>query len=292
MAQTPLIITGLNGLVGSRLRELFESTYDFTNLDITHPTTPVDITNQESVMAAVKDSPAQFIIHFAAYTDVTGAWKQDGDKSGPAYQVNVIGTENLVAAAEKYNKHFIHISTAYVFDGDNPNPYVETDTPHPIEWYGQTKLLAEEAVQRSGTPWTILRIDQPFRSTPAPRPDVVRRMVESMKDDTLYPQFTDHHFGPTFIDDFARIIDWVIRTNTTGLYHATNNESWTDFAFAQEVAKRFAPDYEVKPGNLAEYLETSQRPYQANTALNSEKLHDLLDFEVTSIVDALSQVQL
>ncbi|HYD35326.1 MAG TPA: SDR family oxidoreductase [Vitreimonas sp.] len=290
MPKLPLITTGLNGLVGSKLATDFEDKYDFVNLDRAHPTAPTDITDYSQVLQAFQDSAATHVVHFAAYTDVTGAWQQTGDKTSIAYQVNVVGTENIVKAAEATNKHIIHISTAYVFDGNKAAPYLETDPTSPIEWYGQTKVWAEEVVQKATVPWTILRIDQPFRSDEFPKLDAVHRIIAGLKQETLYPQFTNHFFGPTYIDDFVKVIDWVIRTNTEGLFHTTNNESWNDYDFASAINEALYLNKVVKKGDINEYLKSTQRPYQRNTALNCEKLIGQLDFKLHSIKEALAEV--
>lgn len=283
--------TGLSGLVGSRFVTEFGQAYEFQNLDLSHPQHPVDITQLEQVRQIFAASPAKFVVHFAAFTDVTKAWEQRNDINGIAYRVNVIGTENIVQAAAETGKHLIHISTAYVFDGNKAEKYTESDPMNPIEWYGQTKALAEEKVQASHGAWTILRIDQPFRSDPFPKLDIVHRIIQGLQAKTLYPQFTNHSFGPTYINDFAKIIDWVIRTGTTGLFHASSGEQWSDFAFAQCINETLKLGSEVKPGDLDNYLKTLNRPYQRNTALDCSKLRARLDFQLTPIERALTQVQ-
>jgi dTDP-4-dehydrorhamnose reductase len=104
------------------------------------------------------------------------------------------GTKNLIRACEESNKHLIHISTAYVFDGSNEEMYVEDDVTNPIEWYGQTKLWAEEAVLESDIKSSILRIDQPFRDDEYPKVDVVHRIIKGLQENNLYPQFGNHFF--------------------------------------------------------------------------------------------------
>ncbi len=289
---TKVLTTGLNGLVGSKLASSFADQYEFDNLDISHSERPVDITNLEAVTTVFAANPAEVVVHFAAYTDVTGAWKQTGDTNGLAYRVNVVGTQNVVAAAEATQKHVIHISTSYVFDGEKSEPYLEDDTPKPIEWYGQTKALAETAVTNSSAPWTILRIDQPFRSDPFSRPDVVRRIVEKLQANTLPPQFADHFIGPTYIDDFVKVIDWVIRTRATGIFHASSGEMWSDYDLALTIKDTLHLPGTVSRGSLSEYLKTSNRPYQRNTSLNCQKLSSQLDFELTPVATAIGQVQL
>ncbi len=282
----PVLVTGANGLVGSKFTQMFVNSYDFHSLDISNPQNPIDITDSAQVLKALENSDAQHIVHYAAYTDVTGAWKQNGDKNGVAYKVNVGGTQNIVDACKKTGKHMIHVSTAYVFDGNKEDLYTEDDQLSPIEWYGFTKAEAERVITESEIDWTILRIDQPFRSDSQVRPDVVRRIATGLQEGKLYPQFTNHYFGPTFIDDFAKVVDFVIRTNTTGVFNATSGEKWTDFDFANLIKETFQLTGEVKPGDLNEYLKTLDRPYQKNTAMDASKLKSVLDFELLSVKDA------
>lgn len=285
-------VTGGTGLVGSRFLADYTEKYEFVSLDLNDSVNPIDITNAEQVRQLFVARQPAAVVHFAAFTDVTAAWKQSNDTTGLVYKVNVTGTEVVSRAAAEIDAHFIQISTAYVFDGSSPEPYTEIAVPNPIEWYGRTKLLAEEAVQLISKKWTILRIDQPFRPDAFPKIDVAHRIFKGLTDGSLYPQFTDHYFGPTFIPDFAKIIDWVLRTGTTGIFHATSGEQWTDYAFAQAIAAKagFDPGI-VKQGSLAQYLATSERPYQKNTALNTTKLANLLDFKMTTIASALNLLQ-
>ncbi len=285
-----LLITGSNGLVGTRFMMDFGSTYSFDQCDISNPDNPVDITNYESVIRAFERSEAKSIVHLAAFTDVTRAWEERDNKDGLAYKINVDGTENVVKAASATGKHLIHISTAYVFDGENPDMYQESDERNPIEWYGYTKAKAEEVVEKSEIDWTILRIDQPFRPDPFAKTDTAHRIVQGFLNNQLYPQFVDHFFGPTFLPDFSKVLDWVIRTQATGVYHASSGEMWSDFEFATAIKESLNLDGEVKEGKLEDYLKTLNRPYQKNTALNCAKLQEKVDFEFTPIKEAVAQL--
>src|SRR3989344_2566111 len=156
----PLLATGLTGLVASRFQEIYQQDFDFTNIDLA---TNIDITDQLAVTKAISQNPASTLIHFAAFTNVDAAHQQNGDKSGICYQVNVLGTRHVAQACAKTNKYLIHISTNFVFDGHSPPPggYTEASPPHPVEWYGLTKLWAEQEVQKSGAKYCIVRITYP-----------------------------------------------------------------------------------------------------------------------------------
>lgn len=281
-------VTGGKGLVGSRFVSDFANTYDFIHLDISDPHSPVDITQYEQVIRCLENQNVSSIVHFAAYTDVTGAWKQTGDTTGIAYTVNVKGTESMIAAANELNAQLINISTAYVFDGTKEGLYLETDPVNPIEWYGKTKAIAEEKIQEQAKNWLILRIDQPFRPEVFPKADIVHRILNGITNGTLYPQFTDHFFGPTFIPDFAKVIDWSIRTKAIGIFNAASGEQWNDYDFARAVAQAngMAPEL-IKAGSLSEYLKTTERPYQKNTAMSAEKLTAVIDFKLQPIETCL-----
>ncbi|MGD9129762.1 MAG: SDR family oxidoreductase [Candidatus Woesebacteria bacterium] len=288
----PLLTTGLNGLVGSKFAADFADKYRFENLDLRHSKNPTDITKYEQVIKKFKQSAAKSVIHLAAFTNVSAAWEQLADKKGIAYQVNVKGTENIVRACQETGKHLIHISTAYVFDGEKKGLYKETDKTHAIEWYGETKLIAEKIVQAADLRWTVLRIDQPFRSDDFEKIDIVHRIINGLKNKNLYPQFVDHYFGPTFVDDFAKILDFFVRAKTTGLFHASSGEKWSDFDFANLVKQSLKLEGKITEGKLDDYLKKTKRPYQRNTALDSKKLKKVLDFKMKSIREAIREIKL
>ena len=286
----PLILTtGLNGLVGSRIAADLNSEYSWHNLDL-RAQVPVDITDQIQVSRAFQANPASVVIHLAAFTDVTQAWQQKGDKTGLAYRVNVLGTETIVRACNEIGAHLIYLSTAYVFDGNSAEPYEENAQVSPIEWYGQTKAWAEEVVQNQAKSWTILRIDQPFRPDEFPKPDTAHRILNGLKNQTLPPQFTNHWFGPTYIPDLSKLISWTINQKPQGVFHATNNEKWSDFDFAQTIAQAGRFSQSITPGDLNNYLRSLNRPYQRMTALNSQRIWQSANMRPTSVKDAIGQL--
>ncbi|MCB9800833.1 MAG: sugar nucleotide-binding protein [Pseudomonadales bacterium] len=285
-----IFATGINGLVGSHFQNRYNSSYTIVSLDVADPRNPVDITQPEQVLNALSSAKGEYVLHLAAFTNVTEAWKQNGDTHGIAYKVNVEGTKNIIAACQQLGLHLIHVSTAYVFDGENEDLYTEENSVHPIEWYGQTKAEAEALVMASTIDWTVLRIDQPFRSDFFPRLDIAHRILDGLKNNTLYQQFDNHFFGPTYIDDFSKVVDWVLRTGTTGLFNASSGEKWSDFEFATAIANTHSITTEIQKGDLNEYLKTLDRPYQRNTAMDTTKLQNALDFELTPISKAIAEI--
>lgn len=119
--------TGLSGLVGSRVTELLSGKYDFEDLSFE---TGVDITDKDKVFEKVKQSQAEWIIHMAAKTDVDGCEKDKPLKTnGAAWNINVIGTKNIVDAAKEFNKRILYVSTDFL-----PNESIIDEI---IIWYNQ-----------------------------------------------------------------------------------------------------------------------------------------------------------
>lgn len=287
--KTPLLITGSSGLIGSKFAQVYANKYELETLDISDPVQPIDITDEQAVFSFFEKSSAQACVHLAAFTDVTAAWEQRGDTNGLVYKINVIGTEVLSRAASTFGKHLILVSTAYVFDGKKDSLYTENDSVNPIEWYGQTKAYSEDVITAADHPWTIARIDQPFRSDPFAKLDVAHKFAQKITEGTA-KLFDNHYFGPTFIDDFVRVLDFLIQSKTTGIYHATSGEKWSDYDFGVAIQKALNLSGKIEKSDLVAYQKKQVRPYQTNTALSIEKLKNILPFEQKSIVEALGLV--
>ena len=155
------------GLVGSKFVEIYKEVHEFQNLDPDEWRWYFKRIQQVDDAFQNQRFPLSFILqHIPIHKK---RLNKTGDKEGPAYKVNVIGTRNIARAAKKTGKYLVHISTAYVFDGKKQGKYVEDDPVNPIEWYGQTKAWAEEEVAKNCERFSILRIDRPYRLDEFPK---------------------------------------------------------------------------------------------------------------------------
>ena len=261
---------GLTGLVGSRARELTEDVFDWTNLS---RSSGVDITDEKSVTDAIEKSDSSVLVHFAAFTDLDEAEKQKNDKNGLCYQINVVGTKNIALSCAKTNKHLIYISTDAVFDGQKKAPYVETDKSDPINWYGQTKWLGEQAVIDSGCKFTVVRIAYPFRAKFENKKDFVGKLLDKFSKGETLKMFSDTLFTPTYIDDLAKALKTIIQVKPSGIFHVVGSSILSPFRAATEIAGVFGFDsILIKPINLSDYLAEFPRSYPRYAALSNEKL--------------------
>src|SRR5690606_13263336 len=146
-----ILVTGGNGQLGQAIRKASknnaEMTFFFADSDI------LDITNPENCESIFNEVKPDFCINCAAYTAVDKAESEEEK----AYNINVIGAKNLAESCKKHNAILIHISTDFVFDGENNVPYTEEDIPNPKSVYGATKLQGEQEIQKILERYFIIR---------------------------------------------------------------------------------------------------------------------------------------
>lgn len=134
MKNKKILITGINGLLGSTLELVLKKEgYDVYDIG-------VDIGDADAVNNfAAKNKNFDWIIHTAAITNVDFC----EENKDLCYKVNFEGTRNIRNLARAINARFVYISTVSVFSGIEGN-YKETDTPCPKNFYNLTKLLGEQ----------------------------------------------------------------------------------------------------------------------------------------------------
>ncbi|MBI3379778.1 NAD(P)-dependent oxidoreductase [Candidatus Gottesmanbacteria bacterium] len=282
----PILGTGLSGLVGSRIMELLGDTFEFTDLSFA---TGIDITNSEQVVESFQNSSASIVLHMAAKTDVDAC---EDDKifgeEGPAWLVNVIGTQNIVEAAKKFNKRLVYISTDFVFDGTQDS-YAEDDTVNPLNWYGYTKSEGEKLVKEAEIRFMIVRLSYPFRAYYKEKADFVRRIIEKAEKKEKLFALTDHIFTPTFIDDIASALDLILKKELQGVYHVVGGQSLTPHDAIHKILTKFGLATDVESVTREVFFKNRAfRP--RNLALKNDKITKL-GIKMKSFDEGLSEIE-
>src|SRR6266403_3918687 len=144
-----ILLTGKTGQLGSEFNRSLPSMGEVIAPD----RNDLDLRDPEKIRRVMRDARPQLIVNAAAYTAVDAA---ETDET-TALAVNAEGPQVLAVEAKKLGALLIHFSTDYVFDGSKNSPYVESDSPNPLNAYGRTKLAGEEAIRNSGASHLILR---------------------------------------------------------------------------------------------------------------------------------------
>lgn len=250
-----VIILGAGGLVGSLVSNSFKNGgYKL----FTPNRNKLDLTNKESLHNFVIKYSPTIIINFAAYTNLSEAEKQRGNKNGTAWLINVEGLKNLLEVCEERKIFLIHISTDAVFPGTNhfPGPYSENTIPpnhlEPLSWYGYTKLQGEMVLTNSKTKHTLIRISYPFGNKFSSK-DFASKVIEYIKN--RLPLFSDQKFTPTYLPDLAKAILQIASKEIAGTFHVATHPVTTPYQFATRLAKSLSFANKVKDSSIEEYLK-------------------------------------
>lgn len=259
------LITGYRGQLGYDIvRELDKRGFkDYLALDKEE----LDITNRDDVMRVVHEYQPDVIFHCAAWTAVDKA----EDMIDACYNVNVVGTRNIVDASLDVGAKILYMSTDYVFDGKKDGYYTEEDEVHPMSVYGRTKYEGEEEVRRNPKHY-ITRISWVFGINGH---NFIKTMIKLSSDYDELSIVDDQIGTPTYTVDLARLLVDMALTDQYGTYHSTNDEycSWAEFA--DYIFKSNGIDTKVKPVSTEEYLEisgTKQAYRPRNSKLSKDKL--------------------
>jgi len=225
-----IALTGASGLVGSRIIEILKDRFDFIPVSQDR----MDITNKDQVEKNLSNLEFDVFLHLAAYTDVDGAEKE----KTAAYVINVKGTENVFKTVKKLGKKFIYVSTDFVFDGQKP-PYFEDSQPNPISYYGLTKYEGERIVRDQAM---IVRFSYPYRARFDQKKDFVRTIKTFLEQQKSLTMVNDSLMTPTFIDDIAESFGHLFLNFSPKIYHIVGQDSMSPFQAARKIAETFNLD--------------------------------------------------
>ena len=222
-----------------------------------------DIVNFEATEKFITNYMPDVVIHCAAYTAVDKA----EDEQGLCYLVNASATENIAQICKKIDAKMVYISTDYVFDGTKDGFYEVDDKPKPVNVYGRTKLLGEQAVQKILNKYFIIRISWVFGEHGN---NFVKTMLKLGKERKELNVVADQYGSPTYTADLAPLLIEMIKTDKYGVYHATNEGvcSWAEFA--EEIFKLAGMNVKVNHITTAEYPTKAKRPL--NSRLSKVKI--------------------
>ena len=245
---TNILVTGSKGQVGSELQVLshnYDYNFFFTDRDT------LDITNKELVEEFVKINNIDCIVNAAAYTAVDKAEEEIEN----ADRVNHFAVQSLAKIAKEENVKLIHISTDYVFNGQNYKPYREDDVVNPSGVYGATKLAGEKSIQ-SINPLNsiIIRTSWVYSSFGA---NFVKTMLRLGKDRDVLGVIFDQVGTPTYARDLAKTILEIIpkiQNDKVEIYNYSNEGVLSWYDFAKEIMRMAKIECQINPIETSEYL--------------------------------------
>jgi dTDP-4-dehydrorhamnose reductase len=228
-----VVILGGSGLVGSRFVEM--TAERFEAVAPTHAA--LDVLDEAGLSDFLAEQRPEVVVNLTACADVDRAEAERGDTGGTVYRMNALLPGRLAALCDDLNSYLLHVSTDYVFDGQQDNrPYVETDEPRPLSWYAQTKHLGERAVLESGAAAGVARIEMPYSPRWHRKLDFARLCVSRLRTGTEVVGVLDQRITPVFLDDGVEALARLAEARAPGVFHLAAATWTTPYDFARAVA--------------------------------------------------------
>jgi len=272
---TKILITGSNGQLGNEIQVL-ASQYSAMQFEYTDVDT-LDISDIDALEKKVKEFAPNFIVNCAAYTAVD---KAETDKD-MALLVNKTAPSNLAKISKKNNCTLIHVSTDYVFNGQNYKPYSEDMPTSPNSVYGDTKLEGELEVQNNCDDYMIIRTSWLYSTFGN---NFVKTMLRLGKERDKLGVIFDQVGTPTYARDLASAILQIIEKITNkevseyaGIYHFSDEGACSWYDFSKEIFTFAGITCNVNPIETKDYPTPASRPHYS--VLNKAKIKNT--FKIT-----------
>ena len=285
-----ILVTGKNGQLGRSIYKLINTEVKADNnlsssKFIFVGREELDLSNNSSIINYF-DNHDKFdiIINCAAYTAVDKA----EEEQELANQINHLAVKQLASIANKQQARLIHISTDYVFDGENFKPYCEDDTTTPNGVYGITKLDGEKAMQEiNPLNSIIIRTSWVYSSVGA---NFVKTMLRLGRERDSLGVIFDQVGTPTYARDLAKaILDILvnIKNEKVEIYNYSNEGVLSWYDFAKEIMRMAKIDCFINPIETSEYPTPAKRPHFS--LLNKSKIKKEFNLTIPFWKDSLDE---
>ena len=263
-----VLLTGANGLLGQKLVYALKSRNDIELLatgigqnrlidQANYSFQSLDITNKTEVDQTVKQFSPHVIINCAAMTNVDACELNQKQ----CWDVNVNGVKHLANAVAKLGTHFIHLSTDFVFDGEN-GPYNENDLPNPLHYYAKSKLESEKIVIENCVNWSIARTIIIYGITDnMSRSNLVLWAKGEIEKGNTINVVNDQFRSPTLAEDLATGCISIMDKNAYGLFHLSGPTRYSILEMVYMVAEFYNLDKSlINPVSSKSLNQPAKRP--------------------------------
>ncbi len=262
------VVIGANGQLGADLLEVLQQQDPgCRTIGLTHD--EIEISDAEAVTRALSQAQPDWVINTAAFHNVVRCEEQP-DR---AFAVNARGAWHLARTCAELGAGLVHVSTDYVFDGEQDQPYGEEDLPGPLNVYGVTKLAGEHLIRATLPRHLIVRSCGLYGVHPC-RAKLGESFVDTMlrlaRERGEVRVVDDQRVTPTCTLDLARQIAALLPTSLRGVVHATSGGECSWYDFAREIFSICGIDVRMARSRAADFGGPVKRP--ASSVLANRRL--------------------
>jgi len=295
---TRVLITGANGLLGQALVRRLSRHQEFDVLATARDDaprftgascgyTPLDVTAPDAVANVFEDFAPNVVINCAAMSDVA----ECDENRHEAWAVNARAVKRLAKHCRETRARLVQVSTDFVFNGKR-GPYDEDARPDPVNYYGRTKLAAENAVREAGRDnWAIVRTVLLYGTGHnLSRSNVVLWMIDELSAGNQLHIVDDQYRTPTYVDDLAAGIERLVDREKTGIYHISGRELVSIYELACTVTEVFDLNASlIEPVSSDFFEDDVDRP--PRTGFIILRAETELDYDPRSLPDGLRDLK-
>ncbi len=283
-----ILITGANGFLGQHLslylaangHTVFASGRGACKIPLSgnYIYTPLELTNKNEVLAAVHAIRPTVIVHAAAMSK-----PDDCDKDREQCMLNnVAATSYLVDAANTVGASVLYVSTDFVF-GEG-GPHSEEDIPAPLNFYGESKWMAEQLVKANAKHYAIMRPVFIYgKIWDGIRPTFLHWVKHNLEQHRPIKVVSDQYRTPTYVIDLCKGIETMIRQKVTGDFHLAGKDVLSPYDMAITVADILQLDKSlIESVTSATFPEPVKRAKQSGLKIDKAKRelgYDPVSFE-------------
>ncbi|MEJ7778806.1 MAG: SDR family oxidoreductase [Daejeonella sp.] len=271
-----ILVTGSNGLLGQKLTDHCIADPEIELIATStgpnrHPVSSgyiyeeFDIRDLSRLNALIEQHRPDTIINTAAMTNVDTC---ELDKK-LCRELNVEAVKNLITVCEREDIRLIHLSTDFIFDGEN-GPYSEEAAPNPLSYYGLTKLEAEKLLEASSGKWAILRTIIVYGIvSDMSRSNIVLWAKGALEKGDPIHVVNDQWRMPTLAEDLALCCILAAKQNAQGVFNASGKDLMSIIELVERVADFWKLDRSlIKPISAHSLNQTAKRPKKTGFILD------------------------
>lgn len=271
-----ILVTGSNGLLGQKLTDAVLKNKQFELIATgkganRHPVKEgyiyeqMDITDKESIAFIVNKHQPDAIINTAAMTNVDTCETQREE----CWLLNVTAVEYLIDICRDNNIQLIHLSTDFIFDGEE-GPYTEEGKPNPLSYYGESKLAAEKLLEKSGIHYAILRTIIVYGIVnDMSRSNIILWAKGALEKGNPINVVNDQWRMPTLAEDLADICLLAVEKDAQGVYNASGKDLMSIIELVERVADYYGLDKSlIKPISSTTLNQAAKRPKRTGFILD------------------------
>jgi dTDP-4-dehydrorhamnose reductase len=289
-----ILLTGSNGLLGQKLVQLItkENQYELIATARGENRLPfqenytyhsLDVSDQLEVQALLAEIKPDFVIHTAAMTNVD----QCETERENCWKLNVDAVQYLVEACEKNNIFLLHLSTDFIFDGEN-GPYDEQAEAKPISYYGESKLAAEKILINSQIRWAIARTVLVYGiAYDMSRSNIILWVKKSLEEAKTINVVDDQWRTPTLAEDLALGCYLIVKHESEGIFNISGKDMLTPYQMALQTADFFDLDKSlINKATAATFSQPAKRP--PKTGFIITKAQQTLGYQPLSFTEGIA----